>query len=92
MWASCTRCRSGDDKPFFNDCKALSFIPCNKHSSFNPVMCGQIVSHARLPVEYTIDANWQTADIEKPYPAEVKESPADDQKVCVVLSTLQVND
>ncbi|KAG9661028.1 UbiD-domain-containing protein, partial [Aureobasidium melanogenum] len=73
MWAFCTRCRPGDDEVFFDDVKAFPLIPYNSHGSFNPVKGGKVVSDALLPVEYTTGADWQAADFENSYPAEVKD-------------------
>ncbi|KAG9693871.1 UbiD-domain-containing protein, partial [Aureobasidium melanogenum] len=72
MWAFCTRCRPGDDEVFFDDVKAFPLIPYNSHGAFNPSKGGKVVSDALLPVEYTTGADWQAADFENSYPAEVK--------------------
>ena len=77
MWAFSTRCRPNMDETFFEDVRGFPLIPYMSHGNGSPTTGGKVVSDALLPSEYTTGPNWQAADFEHAYPAEVKKKVLD---------------
>ncbi|ROW17846.1 hypothetical protein VPNG_00804 [Cytospora leucostoma] len=73
IWAFTTRCRPGLDEYIFEDVTGFTLIPYMGHGNGNPRRGGKIVSDALLPVEYTTGKNWEAADFENSYPADLQE-------------------
>ncbi|OJJ99594.1 hypothetical protein ASPACDRAFT_29190 [Aspergillus aculeatus ATCC 16872] len=73
MWAFSTRCRPSADETFFEDVRGFPLVPYMGHGTGSPVQGGKVVSDALMPSEYTTGADWQAADFENSYPAELKE-------------------
>ncbi|KAF9889517.1 hypothetical protein FE257_007227 [Aspergillus nanangensis] len=73
MWAFSTRCRPGLDETLFEEVRGFPLVPYMSHGNGSPTQGGKVVSDALMPTEYTTGRDWEAADFENSFPAEVKQ-------------------
>ncbi|KPM37540.1 Ferulic acid decarboxylase 1 [Neonectria ditissima] len=72
IWAFCTRCRPGTDEYNFENVRGFPLIPYMSHGSGSKTMGGKVVSDCLLPIEYTTGKDWEAADFNESFPADVQ--------------------